>query len=417
MLLLLTLLLLAALALQRAPVLAPVPPGGGGGAQLATEARLLWQQLRPAAAPAGALRRTRLGERELNALLDQAARTQGGLWRAQLTIEPEQLRLRAQHPLPGLPGFWLNLQLDWDLREPQAGRLPPLQSARLGRLPLPSRWVEGLATYWLQQRIGGSLDQLLTMLEGWQAWPRQLWLNWRWRPEQAAQAVAALWSPAERQALLEQHRSLRLALRDWPAFGAVELEPVLRFLSQQALQRVDQGGADAATELRAVLLVLGLQSLGRDLGAWLPEAKAEGRAAPVRLVIGNRDDMAQHFLLAALLSWQGGERLAQALGLAKELADGRVGSGFSFNDLAADEAGNRFGRLGATEPRRLLERLAGDLGSAAYFPDIEGLPEFLHERQFRARYGQLGSPAYEAEMARVRARVEALPLYQDMPGR
>ena len=34
-------------------------------------------------------------------------------------------------------------------------------------------------------------------------------------PEQAAQAVAALWSPAERQALLEQHRSLRLALRDW----------------------------------------------------------------------------------------------------------------------------------------------------------------------------------------------------------
>lgn len=414
--LLLSLLLLAALAVQRAPVLAPVP-ADGSGAQLATEVRLLWRQLRPSAAPAGALRRTRLGERELNALLDQAARTQGGRWRAQLTIEPEQLRLRAQHPLPGLSGFWLNLQLDWDLREPRAGRLPPLQSARLGRLPLPSRWVEWLAARWLQQRIGGSLEQMLTMLEGWQARPRQLWLVWRWRPEQAAQAVAALWSPAERQALVDQHRGLRLALRDWPAFGAVELEPVLRYLAQQSLRRIDEGGADAAIELRAALLVLGLQALGRDLGAWLPEARAEGRAPPVRLVIGDRDDMAQHFLLAALLSWQGGERLTQALGLAKEMADARVGSGFSFNDLAADEAGKLFGSLGAAAPRRLLERLASDLGSAAYFPDIAGLPEFLHEAQFRSRYGQLGSPAYEAEMARVRERVAALPLYQGLPGR
>lgn len=409
--LLLLLAVLVALAVQRAPALSPLP-AAGGGAQLASDARLLWQQLRPAAAPAGVLRRTRLGERELNALLDQAARTQGGRWRAQLSIEPEQLRLRAQHPLPLVSGLWLNLQLDWDLREPRAGQLPPLRSARLGRLPLPAAWVEAWAAHWLQQRLGGGLGQALTMLEGWQAWPRQLWLNWRWRPEQAAQAVASLWSPAERQAMFDQHRGLRLALRDWPPFGAIELEPLLRFQAQRALQRVDEAGADPASELRAVLLVLGLQSMGRDLGNWLPEIKAEGPAPPVRLEIGQRDDMAQHFLLSALLSWQGGERLAQALGLAKELADARGGSGFSFNDLAADEAGTRFGQLSAAEPRRLLASLAAGLPSSDYFPDIEDLPEFLSEREFRARYGQVGSPAYEAEMARVRGRVAALALYR-----
>lgn len=412
--LLLLLVLALGLAVQRAPALEPVPPAAGG-AQLATEARLLWQQLRPGAAPAGALRRTRLGERELNALLDQAARTQGGRWRAQLSIDPDQLRLQAQHPLPGLPSLWLNLQLAWDLRQPRPGQLPPLQSARLGRLPLPSGLIEWLAGRWLQQRLGSSPEPLLTMLEGWQAGPRQLWLSWRWRPEQAAQAVAALWSPAERQALVAQHLGLRQALRDWPAFSAVELEPVLRHLSQQALRRVTDEGADPATELRAVLLVLGLQSLGRDLGAWLPEARADGPAPPVRLVIADRDDMAQHFLLAALLSWQGGERLSQALGLAKELADARVGSGFSFNDLAADEAGNRLGRLGAAQPGHLLAQLASELPSSAYFPDIGGLPEFLHEAEFRARYGRVGSPAYEAEMNKVRARVAALPLYQQRP--
>lgn len=406
------LLLLAGLALQRAPLLPPAPPGSG--AQLATEARLLWQQLRPGAAPAGVLRHTRLGERELNALLDQAARTQGGRWRAQLQIDAQRLSLAAQQPLPGLP-LWLNLRLEWDLRESRAGQLPPLRAARLGWLPLPSRWVERLAGYWIEQRAGASLASLLPMLEGWRAAPRQLWLDWRWRPEKAAQALAALWSAAERAALLDQHRGLREALADWPAHAAIELEPVLRTQAGRAQRRVDGLGGDAATELRAVLIVLSLQSLGRDLGAWLPEA--EGRAAPVRLVIDGRDDMAQHFLLASLLSWQGGERLTQALGLAKELADARVGSGFSFNDLAADEAGTRFGQLCAAQPQRLLARLAEGLPATAYFPAIADLPEFLPEQQFRQRYGQLDSPAYRAEMDRVRERVAALPLYQGLPGR
>ena len=48
--------------------------------------------------------------------------------------------------------------------------------------------------------------------------------------------------------------------------------------------------------------------------------------------------------------------LAQAIGLAKEVADARAGSGFSFNDMAANLAGTRFGETGAACRRHSCRR-------------------------------------------------------------
>lgn len=414
-LLLLTLGLAIVLALQKQALLAPAPEGSN--AQLATHARLLWAQLRPGAAPAGVLRQTRLGQRELNALLDQAALMQGRRWRAQVQIESESLQLQASHPAPLLPSFWLNLQLVWDLREPLAGQLPPLRSARVGRLPLPPLLVEWAARRALRQYAGDGLDALLPMLEGWRAAPRQLWLRWRWQPERAAQAVANLWPPAERAALLGQHRHLRQVLNGLRQRPLIEVAQLLQPLAQLAEQRVSSEGSDPGLELRAMLMTMAMLSVQRDISPWLPEARADGPLPPVLLLLAGRDDMASHFLLAAVLSWRGGERLTTALGLAKELADARVGSGFSFNDLAADEAGTRFGTLCAQAPAQMLARLAAGVKEGDLFPDISDLPEFLPEGEFRRRYGRVGSPAYLAEMARVRERVAAVPLLQGFPAR
>lgn len=400
------------LALQRQPALAPAPEGSN--AQLATQVRLLWAQLRPGAAPPGMLRQTRLGQRELNALLDQAALVQGRRWRAQLRIEAESLQLQASYPAAVLP-FWLNLDLLWDLRNPQPGRLPPLHSARIGDLPLPPSLVEWAARRWLRHRIGDSLETLLPMLEGWRAAPRQFWLQWRWQPERAAQVVAGLWPQAERAALLAQHQHLRQVLTGLPAPSIIGVAQLLQPLAQLAEQRIAEQGSDAATELRALLMTMALQSVQRDISPWLPEAKSSGPLPPVLLLLAGRDDMASHFLLAAVLSWRGGERFTSTLGLAKELADARVGSGFSFNDLAADEAGTRFGTLSAQSPARMLALLARGVKESDLFPDVADLPELLSEGEFRRRYGQVGSPAYQAEMARVRERVAAVPLLRGFP--
>jgi hypothetical protein len=411
--LLLAVLVVVALgfAVQRHPLLPPAKPGAN--ASLAAKAKLLWGQVRPGAVPAGVVRDTVLNEQDLNALLDQAALTQGGKGRAQLTLATGTLGLLAQWPLGPL---WLNLRLQWDLRDPRPGQLPPLVAARVGHLPLPSRWVQWGLQRALPVNAQTSLHALLPMLDGWQASPKALRLKWRWQPEQASAAVGALWSDAEREALVAQHAAYLALVGQHEPDSFAYVGDMLPKLAQLGLQRVQLQGRDAAQELRAVLLTLGLHTLGRDMGPWLPEVQALGRAPLVRILLAGRDDMSQHFLLATLLSWQGGPAVAKAMGLAKELADERVGSGFSFNDLAADEAGNRLGACIARDPLAVLQALAAAPGESTYFPDVSDLPEFLHEEAFVQRYGRLGSPAYEAEMARIRQRVANLPFYKGLPG-
>ncbi len=402
-LLLLSLLLglVLLLALQRAPLVPAVEDGGG--ARLATQARLLWAQVRPGAAPAGALRLTRLTERDLNALLDQASSAQGGRLRARLQLRPDAPTTLLSLRLAGGQA-WLNLQLDWTAH-PQGTEPPRLARARLGDLPLPASWVEAAALAWLRrQPAGEALQDLLPMLEDWRLTPGQLWLQWRWRPEQAREAVARFVSPTERQVAQAQRHRLRELLRAHP--GGLPLEEALG-----ALARLEIAGS-ADERLRALFINLALHAAGRDLGHWLPEARAQGAMPTTLLLLDGRDDMAAHLLISTLLAWQGGERSAQMLGLAKELADSRVGSGFSFNDLAADLAGTRLGQLAARDPAALLARLAAGLSQGDFFPRVSDLPEFLSPREFARRYGEVGSPAYEAQMQTIRQRVANLPLFQ-----
>ena len=143
----------------------------------------------------------------------------------------------------------------------------------------------------------------------------------------------------------------------------------------------------------------------------VPQAATWPAVKPLRVTLAGRDDFAQHWLLSAALAIEGGGALADAMGLSKELQDARSGSGFSFNDLAADRAGTRVGQLARREPGRLQARLADPgVREADLMPDVADLPEFLGEADFLARYGGVGTPAYERVRTDIEARVEALPI-------
>ena len=60
---------------------------------------------------------------------------------------------------------------------------------------------------------------------------------------------------------------------------------------------------------------LALRAVGRDVAPLLGEPGGPGRGLGLQL--GGREDMAQHFLISAWLTWQGGQRLTEALGLAR----------------------------------------------------------------------------------------------------
>jgi uncharacterized protein YfiM (DUF2279 family) len=362
----------------------------------------------------GGLRRLVLRQADVNALLEQLASSPGRPVRAQVAFEAGRATALASWPLTRWPGQpWLNVQLVFDIQAHRPGQLPPLVKARVGHLPLPASWVQWGIERTLAHELGDSWQRLPALLRAAHSQPQTLTLVLQVQRDDMALAVAGLLTPAERAALRAQGQAWRAVLQAAPAGGQlVSVAEALQGGARVAQARVAEG-ADAGTELHALLLHLGLHATGRSSARLadpastpLPEAPA-----PVVLVLAQRTDMAQHFLLSTLLAWQGGQRFSNALGLGKELADTRGGSGFSFNDLAGDLAGTRFGRLAQAEPVRLLDALAVGLAEPAFFPEVADLPEYLSEAQLQARFGGVGAPAYEAQLAEIRRRVAALPLH------
>src|SRR5262249_46081018 len=109
---------------------------------------------------------------------------------------------------------------------------------------------------------------------------------------------------------------------------------------------------------------------------------------------------------------EAGSPLADAIGLYKEVDDSRGGSGFSFNDIAADRAGTRFGVLAVQQPRKLQAMLAAGAKERDFMPDVSDLPEFMQEAEFKRRYGGIGAPAYNKVMADIEARIASRSFFR-----
>jgi hypothetical protein len=136
------------------------------------------------------------------------------------------------------------------------------------------------------------------------------------------------------------------------------------------------------------------------------------RLAPATIVLRGRADHASHYIGSALLAMGGGTALADVMGLYKELADGGApqGSGFSFDDLAADRAGAELGQRAAREPLSLLQHLPQMTDDAFLMPDTGDLPTALGASAFSARFGREGSAAYQRMLAEIERRVASTPV-------
>lgn len=111
-----------------------------------------------------------------------------------------------------------------------------------------------------------------------------------------------------------------------------------------------------------------------------------------------REDWPRHFALSAAIAVATHPFVSSASGLLKEELDSLSGgSGFSFGDLLADQAGIRFAaaatrsRESATE---LAQRIDLEFKPGDFFPPAEDLPEHLSAENFRQTIGLVGSPKY-----------------------
>ncbi len=125
----------------------------------------------------------------------------------------------------------------------------------------------------------------------------------------------------------------------------------------------------------------------------------------------SRSDSLLHFVISAAITLLQGEEEARFWGYAKEAFDSLPdGTGFSFADIAADEAGIRFAKTlrdGSITPAILADRFEIN----HFMPSLEGLVEGLSQKEFVANYGSTDDERYSAVLNEINRRIELLPPY------
>ncbi|MCX2862192.1 hypothetical protein OOZ63_10095 [Paucibacter sp. PLA-PC-4] len=394
----LTALLAVALALQTAPAV-PQPPAIS--AADVAKARSFLRRNDPRLGPAGELRSVQVSEAELALLLNYLSSRHPQL-AARLSLQDGHALARASLALGG--PFWLNASA----RLVQNGGLPRIEDLRLGRLPLPD-WLTALLRERTLTRVAAFEEARLLrqMIKHVALEHGRVQLAYEWHADSYRRMLDSL-LPAADQARLRAYsdRLVQLASKQPSPVSVVEL---LTPLFQLAVERT-AAGQDAAAENRAVLLSLAAYASGQGLGRLVPAARGWPQPRPLEVQLYGRPDFPLHLLISAVLAAEGGGPLADAVGIYKEQADVRSGSGFSFNDIAADRAGSRLGLLAVQRPQALQRRLAAGLSEAELLPDVSDLPEYLSAAEFRQQYGGPEAPAYRAMMARIEALLDDKPL-------
>lgn len=375
----------------------------------------------------------RLGAADLSpALSDLAWRTFAGAGRvnttdqgtaqAWLSLPIQRTPLRALSPL----GAWLNVQGEVTQTAKGAPQLTRLQVGHVSVPPGLALWLaqQVAAHYAVQEHIQIGLQAVQNVRIN----AREVTLSLHWDATLKERTLAALVPPEDRLRVKAYQAELGRVLPntpqmpDWQRYLAVPLSKVLQpifLLAQQrsvasmlAEQDADPRNDPAALENRAALLALSLYVMQDQIDQLAPTGLSTGQSqAPGRklrnrrLTLQGREDFAQHFLLSALMASGVGGRLTDLVGTYKEMADETGGSGFSFNDLAADRAGVRFGQRALHEPLALQKRTIDGIDDGHFMPDVADLPEFLTPEQFKARFGAVGSPAYNALINEIEKRV------------
>lgn len=358
---------------------------------------------------AGARRTLQLSQNEADLVVSFLAGRYGKT-STRLSLQSGVILFASTTPLPlRASGGFLNVEAA--LRGSDS--LLAFESLRVGRLSVPA-WVANgmLKAAVARQSKHAGFGAVVSTIKAIEVAGDQLSITYDWQRDTADSIRAAVLPPAD-QARLQVYQTHLAALKTPPVNATATLPELLMPLFKLAAERSSSG--DPVAENRAALTVLAFHANGKGLDAIVPAARDWPHPVARKVLLAGRDDFSKHFAVSAAIAANAGAALADVIGLYKEVRDSRGGSGFSFNDIAADRAGTRLGELAvATRESALKIQRAVTAGvtDKDLMPPFADLPEFMPEGEFKRRYGGVGAPAYKTMMDDIERRIAALPLFR-----
>lgn len=390
--------------------------------EAAARARDIVREVKTALESGDQVHRLALSQSDLDGLAALAARGLSGL-AGRALIEADGVVVETSVPIPETPlGSYVNVRLDIAASE------NGLQIERLGvgAWGVPGGLVDWavrttLNTIESEQRWG---DVAFDVIRSVDVGGDTLRIAYGIGRETLARAGESVKVAIQEAALLGDAAIVRVYYAELVRFGRdkaprgdASLSRYLKPVFILARKRSVAGGADAENQaaILALAMYCGTTRIEPLIGEVRTQPMKEGkRVCRERARLGGRKDLMLHFVYSAAIRIASDAGLTFAVGEFKELLDATGGgSGFSFTDLAADLAGDRFAGF-ATDPthaRRIQMRLSGVAGERLFFPDVAGLPEGLSKGEFERRYGSADSAAYRSLVEEIERRVGALNLY------
>ena len=357
----------------------------------------------------GAVRTISVSETDLDLAANYIAQQYAG-GSAHVALSGDVIHMSASVSLPRNPvARFMNTEAVLSPSSP----LPRFERLRVGSVPLPGWLADWLLDRFLITYLGEeAYNSARNAIRQVRIHDGSIAVTYQWQSNLPDHFRAVFLPPDERERLRVYQARLTGVTRSLKSPN-VSLIDLIHPLFETAQQRSQKG--DPVAENRAAIFVLTFYVNDKNLEAVIPSAKDWPHPMQYQATLNGRHDFSQHFIVSAALAANAGTPLSDAVGLYKEIEDSRSGSGFSFNDIAADRAGTRFGEWAtqsAASARRLQKRLGTGVNEQDLMPPTEDLPEFMAEAEFKRRFGGIDAPPYKHMMAEIERRIAALTLYR-----
>ena len=363
-----------------------------------------------------------ISEAEMNSV-QKVARRGLPFVRGRADVSPNSVTLALSVRLPNtLDHLWLNLKI---LAMISDGHMR-IQSVELGSIDVPptlSLWVLRFA---IRAAVGE--DVIGMALKG----VRRITIHNR------AVSIDFSFSSDERRALLAQSKKvfpflLPLSPPDKARYYYVALVkaayrgqlpsagsfiPYLRFALALAERRSEDGNKmqEVQSAILALAIYCGHWRAQYLVGEVITTDLKNHRSRCLNVTLSGRRDLRKHFIISAALEVASRNGMAFAAGEFKELLDSNEGgSGFSFDDLAADRAGIHFTTRvlesigGKNRGKKLSEKLNSE---ADIFPDLSRLPESRSAVIFKREFENIDSARYKKVLALIDQNIKDLQFHR-----
>jgi len=337
--------------------------------------------------------------------------------KARIKLSHQRAEIHASLPLPvqSIKGY-INFQATLT----ETTTLPQLQSIRIGRLAIPDAISQFLITRLIQElKQHPHYDNGINVIQNVHFSAESLKIAYYLpdRLNESKNYYLPVLSKFEQDKIYRYH--LFLVQNSHQAFSekSVQTSQTLAQILQPLMQIAANysGKNQAPIENRAAILAATFHILKLPLEYLIPEAIDWPRAKQQVITLDGRQDFAQHFIVSAAITAYADTFLSDAIGLYKEIEDARSGSGFSFNDIAADRAGTLFGEHATADHAtalKLQQWVSRGITDKDLMPTWTDLPEHLPKSIFRQQFGNMDTPAYEQMMKKIEQRVTELPFLQ-----